>query len=189
MSLIILTLLLILLLIFSLFMAVCTIDNFWRTLVARQAPFVPIPQKVIPHIIDAIGIHEKSIVYDLGCGDARVLMACYEKYPTASYKGIDIALIPRMLAWFHLKRIQKPHTISVRKGDFFKEDISDATHIFVYLFPNVMNDLLPKFQRECVKGTRIVSCDFQFQDKEPIEIIDLHRPRHALGRKIYVYEV
>ncbi|MBI2645189.1 hypothetical protein HYW94_03400 [Candidatus Uhrbacteria bacterium] len=189
MSLIIATIFLIILLGISVLMAVCTIDNFWRTVVVQNAPFVPVPKKIIPHIVNALHINQGSMVYDLGCGDARILAACHAQYPAAFYQGIDVAFLPRFLAWIRLQNIQKPHTITIRKGNFFKEDISDATHIFVYLFPKVMDDLLPKFQKECKKGTRIVSCDFQFKHKDPVETIDLRRSEHALGRRLYVYEM
>lgn len=184
-----LTVLLTILLGIALLMAVNMIDKFWNVIVVRHAPFVPIPQKVVSHIVDALQICDASTVYDLGCGDARVLTACHARYPNASFKGIEVALLPRMLAWFRLKGIRKPHTISIRKGNFFQANISDATHIFVYLFPKVMDDLLLKFQKECKKGTRIVSCDFQFRHKDSVETIDLHRPSHVLGRRIYVYEI
>jgi hypothetical protein len=189
MTLIFFTILLIILFGASVFMLVCMVDNFWRTIIIQHAPFVPIPQCVVPHIVHALAIQEGSTVYDLGCGDSRVLAACYRHQPHAVYKGLDTALLPRILSWIRLKRIKKPHTISIRNKNFFHEDISDATHIFIYLFPKVMDDLLPKFQKECKKGTRIVSCDFQFQHKEPIKIIDLQRSKNVLGKYLYMYEI
>jgi len=189
MNLLLFTALLIILLGITFFVLIYIIENAWRTIIIQDAPFVPIPQQVIPHIVSALAIPKGSTVYDLGCGDARILTACYKQQPQAIYKGLDTAIVPRTLSWIRLKGIQKPHTISIRGKNFFHEDISDATHIFVYLFPKVMNDLLPKFQKECKKGTRIVSCDFQFQHKEPIQIIDLHRSKNVLGRYLYIYEI
>lgn len=173
----------------GIFVAAYTLENFWRTVIAQHAPFVPIPQKVVSPIVDALRIRDGSVVYDLGCGDARVLAESYTRHPRAQYKGLEVATLPLILSWLKLKSIKKPHTISVRRKDFFKENLSDATHIFVYLFPHVMDNLLPKFQKECKPGTRIVSCDFQFKDKVPIETIDLHRSPRVLGKYIYVYEI
>jgi len=60
--------------------------------------------------------------------------------------------------------------------------------IFTYLNPNIMDDLLTKFDKELKPGTRLVSLSFKFTGKQPINEIDLKRSKYKLGRKIYVYQ-
>ena len=188
MQLILFIALLIFLLGLAISVAVYTIENFWRAIITQDAPFVPVPKKIIPHIVRALRLNKGDVMYDLGCGDARILTACYTDQPYASYKGMDVAFVPRVLAWLRLRKIKGRHSISIYKSNFFERDISDATHIFVFLLPSVMDNLLQKFQKECKPGTRVVSCDFPFKKKEPLEIIDLHRSARVLGRYLYIYE-
>lgn len=153
-----------------------------------SAPFVPIPEEVLPEIVAALKMKEGGIVYDLGCGDGRVLAACFGSEPRASYMGIEKNFFAWVLAKKRFWFLGNPRNIKILKKNFFHEDLSSATHIFTYLFPKPMENLLPKFQKELRSGTRVVSCDFSFQKKEPVEVIDLRRPKNSLAHKLYIYE-
>ena len=159
----------------------------WGIFTAR-APFVPIPKEVLPEIVRALKIKAGDVIYDLGCGDGRVLAACYQSEPRANYTGIE----KNFLAWTLAKKrfwfLGNPPNIKIFRKNFFQADLSAATRVFTYLFPKPMNELLPKFQKELRPGTRVVSCDFIFKEKESVEIIDLHRSKNQLARRLYVYE-
>lgn len=159
----------------------------WSLIVTR-APFVPIPKEIIPRIIEALKIGDDSVVYDLGCGDGRVLVGGYQVNPRARYVGIDKTLIPIAAAGVNLWLKKLNGKIKIYKKNFFKSDLSDATHIFTYLFPEIMQDLLSKLERELRPGARLVSCDFKFQNKKPARVINLGRAPHQLGHNLYVYE-
>lgn len=155
-----------------------------------KVPFVPVPNSILKDIYKALEVKEGSIVYDLGCGEGRVLFYISRLIPNAKYIGIENSTFPlilaRLRAWWHGKTTRTE--IQIINQDFFKHDLSDATHIFTYLYPNVMDDLLPKFDNELKKGTKLVSVTFKFTTKQPIREIDLGRGKYKLARKIYVYE-
>ncbi|HCU01585.1 TPA: hypothetical protein DIC62_02175, partial [Candidatus Nomurabacteria bacterium] len=88
--------------------------------------------------------------------------------------------------WF-FKRKNKSN-ISIIGKDFFDVNLSDATHIFTYLYPNVMDDLIPKLDKELKSGTRLISASFRFTGRREIEEIDLKRNNYQLAKKVYVYE-
>lgn len=157
------------------------------TLFRKQAPFVPLPKAVIPKVLQALQIKDNNIVYDLGCGDGRILIAAWQKNPKACYFGIEKSFLPRFLASWHLRKIYRPQNISIVKGDFCKKNLSGATHIFTYLFPEIMNQLLPKLQAELQPGACLISCDFPFKNKPASKIIDLKRRPRDLGHKLYIY--
>lgn len=161
----------------------------WSSIRAK-VPFVTIPSKTLSEIEKALNINENSVVYDLGCGDGRVLFYLHKHNPKAKYIGIENSPFPFLLAsvrnWWH-KRKYKSGIVLLKK-DFFTKDLSDATHIFTYLYPNVMDDLLPKFDKEFKRGTKLVSASFCFTTKRDAKEIDLHRGKYQLARKIYVYE-
>lgn len=181
--LIIILFLLVILLLFFVFVFVL----FCWSLVTTRAPFIPVPNEVLPDIIKALELKDNSVVYDLGCGDARVLQSCFTFQPKARCVGIEKDLIPYWIAKRRLR--QKQNTaIKIIRQNFFKHNLSEATHIFLYLFPELMNDLLPKLKAELKPGTRLVSCSFSFKDKEPVGRIDLNRSKGMLARELYIYE-
>ncbi|MFH1078517.1 MAG: class I SAM-dependent methyltransferase [Patescibacteria group bacterium] len=158
------------------------------SLAFTDAPFVPIPPDVLPHIVAALELTDGSNMYDLGSGDGRVLFSCWANRSGASYVGIDIALAPTWFARWRRYRLGNPDAIRILRRDILTTDLSNATHVFTYLFPGLMEKLLPKLQRELKLGTRLVSCDFPFTHKEPVKVIDLQRPERSRGRKLYVYQ-
>ncbi len=161
----------------------------WGNMTAK-VPFVGVPSKVLHEIEKALDINDDSVVYDLGCGDGKVLFYLYKKNPKATYIGIENSSFPTILAktrnWWHKKF--NTSKIEIIKKDFFEVDLSNATHIFTYLYPSLMDDLLPKLDKELKSGTKLVSASFHFTTKKEIKEIDLKRGRYQLTNKIYVYE-
>jgi cyclopropane fatty-acyl-phospholipid synthase-like methyltransferase len=161
----------------------------WTGLRAR-VPYVPVPSKTLNEIQKALGVTDSSVLYDLGCGDGKVLFHVARSVPRAKYVGIENNIFPIILAnikaWWH--KWHRGTDVKIVSKDFFKEDFSDATHIFTYLYPVVMDDLLPKFDTMLKPGTRLVSASFKFTQKQPIQEIDLGRGKYSLARKLYVYE-
>jgi SAM-dependent methyltransferase len=153
-------------------------------------PFIPVPESILPNIYKALDVKEGSVVYDLGCGDARVLIYGARRVPEASYIGIEnnpfSVLFARVAVWWQMRTGKK--NVQIIKKDFFTEDLSKATHIFTYLYPNIMDDLLQKFEKELAPGTRLVSIAFRFTQKPAIAEIDLERRSYQRAHKIYIYE-
>jgi hypothetical protein len=161
---------------------------FWESsLIFTRAPFIPSPAEIAPQIIEALELDEKSVLYDLGCGEGHILLEGESKQPAAQFVGIERSWVPYLAAYFKSRDKEHPNLKFIRSS-FFKCDLSPANRVFVYLFPGLMNDLLPKLQKELKPGTRLVSCDFEFKDKQPIKVIDLGRPKKSLGRRLLVYQ-
>jgi ubiquinone/menaquinone biosynthesis C-methylase UbiE len=152
-----------------------------------RAPFIPISQKVLADIVAALELEDDSVMYDLGSGDGRVVFAVAQARPSVKAIGVERSFFPYILS--HIEKRRKNLTnADFKRANFFDVQVGDATHIFLYLFPGLMNALLPKFEKELKPGSRVVSCDFKFKDKQPVKVIDLHRKNFDLGRKIYIYE-
>lgn len=156
----------------------------------NKVPFVSASNAVLKDVSSALEIKDDSVVYDLGCGDGRVLFYLFGVNQKAKYIGIENNLFPIILARFmiFLNKKKFKNNVEIINKDFFKQDLSDATHIFTYLYPHIMDELLPKFQKEFKPGTRLVSLSFKFAGKTPTKEIDLKRNKYKLGRKIYVYQ-
>ncbi len=158
--------------------------------IRAKVPFIPVSNNILGDIYKALEIKDGSTVYDLGCGEGRVLFYCSKLSPKAKYIGIENSLFPLLLArfrgWWHTKTTGTK--IEIINQNFFERDLSDATHVFTYLYPNVMDDLITKFDRELKPGTKLVSVSFKFTQKQPKLAIDLNRGKYKLARHIYVYE-
>lgn len=150
-----------------------------------DAPFVTIPDGIVEDIIRSLKLGPKSVLYDLGCGDARVLLTAIQTYPDIHAIGIEKAWWPYGLAKWKTRRYKN---IIIRRDDIFTADISDATHIFLYLYPRVLTKLFPKIWTECKHGTIMASCDFECHGQRPKEIIELHSTDSKRGKKLYIYE-
>jgi SAM-dependent methyltransferase len=160
---------------------------FFITPFFSRVPFIPVRKKVLGDIIRALDISNKGVLYDLGCGNGRVLFALSKVYKDLYCIGIEKAPFPFLLAKIH-NLIFPNKKVSILYGDLFKINVSPATHIFLYLLPPVMNSLLPKLERELKPGTRVVSCDFQFKNKKTSLVLDLKGKSYQLNRKLYVYD-
>jgi len=130
-----------------------------------EAPFVPSDIKKSEEIADALDVGKEDTFYDLGSGDARILVACYQAQPQAKYIGFEKDIIPYLWSKFRLWRMGLLKNITVYRRDFFHEDLSKATHIFTYLGPKQMGKLETKFEKELKKGAKLVSLKFKLPNK------------------------
>lgn len=101
-------------------------------------------------------VGKKDIVYDLGCGDGRVLILAAKEFG-AKGVGIEIDPLRVFLSRFLIRYYGVADKVVIRKANFFNHDLSGATVVFVYLVPRALTQLMPKLLRELRKGARIVS--------------------------------
>lgn len=179
--------LLIFLILFIIYVINSIILGYRRKKVGDYAPFIPLSNLVVDIVAKIFEMKDGDVFYDLGCGDGRVVKACSVAYPKAKCIGIERDFVPYTLARINTRNISK-NRLEILKKDIFHSDISDATHIFTYLFPALLDKLLPKLEKELKSGTILVSVDFKFSKKEHEEVIDLGRPLWKLGRKVYIYK-
>lgn len=133
-------------------------------------------------IAEALELTEESVLFDLGCGDARVLVACHKTQPKAGFAGFEKDFVPYFWAKFRLRMMGLSKKIKIRKKDFFDADFSRATHVFCYLVPKQVEKIRPKLEKEIPPGGKVFSLRFAFENKIPQRTIQLGK------EKLYVYE-
>jgi trans-aconitate methyltransferase len=150
-----------------------------------RAPFVPTRPEVLKEIMGVIGtLPAGSVLYDLGCGDARMLVGIAKRNPDAQFTGIELQFVPYLIAKFRTRGMN----IAIKRGLFEKYDISDATHVYAYLYPNVMDQLLPKFEKELHPGAVVYSLDFPISKRKEDRSISLtSRQSNKLGKELFIY--
>lgn len=146
-------------------------------------PYLPISKKTFPFIKQSLNLNSESVFYDLGCGDGKVVDYISRAYPNVKCVGIEKSWLPYWLAKF---RNRNNLNVIIGRRNFFLEDLSAATHIYLYLFPVLMPKLLEKFKTELKFGTVVLSCDFTFPNIAPIESIKTGKPP-GFGGTIYKY--
>ena len=158
--------------------------------IKNKVPFVTASNGVLGDVEKAFIIRDDSVIYDLGCGDGRILFYLSALHPKAKFVGIENSIFPVLLArvgsYFNYKKTG--NRVEIIKGDIFKQDLSNATCVFTYLYPTMMDELLPKFEKEFKPGTQLVSLSFQFRSMKSSKEIDLGRSNFQLGRKLFVYQ-
>ena len=118
------------------------------------APWLPTKGADVPRMIDLAGVKAGDVVYDLGCGDGRLVFAAAQKGARAI--GIEIFILPYLYA--KIKSFFVPGS-QIRYGDFFGRKINDATVVFVFLLDHSYKRIMKKFEAELKPGSRVVvSC-------------------------------
>lgn len=150
----------------------------------RYVPFVPTERKVIKKMIEAANLKDGQKVYDLGCGDGRLLIEAMKKKNIKAH-GVEINRFINALAKFRIWRSGKKANI-IHKN-FFQISLKESDVIFCYLFPKVMQKLKMKFQEELNAGTMVISYCFPINDWVPVRTIQTRedKPKNFL---IYVYQ-
>ncbi len=137
-------------------------------LTVLDVPFVPTPMSVVDAMLDMAKVTSKDLVYDLGCGDGRIVIRAAERFGARGV-GVDLNPVRVKEAQAAARRAGRAIESKVRfeVGDVFKFDFSPATVVTMYLLPSVNLKLRPRIFKELKPGTRIVSHDFDMGDWEP----------------------
>ncbi len=135
---------------------------------ARQLDvwYVPTPHQIVERMLDVAGVRTGDVVYDLGCGDGRMVIAAARKFAT---RGVGVDLDPQRIreARANAKAAGVEHLVTFEVGDMFKTDIREATVVMLYLLPELNRRLKPKLLAELRPGARVVSHDFDMGKEWP----------------------
>jgi len=126
------------------------------------------------------GVHRGDVLYDLGCGDGRIPIAA-SRLSGARSVGIDIDPVRIETSLRSARRQGVLDRVTFRHEDFFDADISEATVVTLFLWPEVTLALRSKLRRDLRPGTRVVSYFWEIGDWMPEKEIAVD------GRPIYLW--
>jgi SAM-dependent methyltransferase len=143
--------------------------------------FVPTREPVIEAMLDTAGVGPNDIVYDLGCGDGRIVVAAAKRGARAV--GIDID--PQRITEARQRAADEGVTdkVTFLEQDLFQSDIREATVVTLYLLPSLNVKLRPMLMEQLRPGTRIVSHDFDMGDWKPEKTVE------ADGKTVYFWTI
>ena len=153
---------------------------------APDVPYEPTPRHIVVEMLTLAKVGRDDIVYDLGCGDGRIVIAAVKEYGA---RGVCVDIDPQRIRESRANAEQAGVAERIRflNQDLFETDISDATVVTLFLFPDVNLRLRPKLLRDLRPRTRVVSYVHDMGDWTPQETRTVQSSRGS--RKVYLWIV
>lgn len=144
--------------------------------------YVPTPVAVVDKMLELANVQANDLIYDLGSGDGRIVIAAAQKYGA---RGIGIEIDPKRIqaANENAKKAGVSDRVQFLQQDLFQTDFSNATVVTLYLLPRLNLKLRPKLLQELKPGTRVVSHAFDMGEWKPEQVVEVE------GRTIYYWVV
>jgi precorrin-6B methylase 2 len=156
-----------------------------------DVPFVPTTPEAVQAMLKLADVKKTDIVYDLGCGDGRIVVAAAKSFGA---RGVGIDINPQRVAEAN-ENVQKAGVqdrVRIVEGDLFTADIHEATVVTLFLLSAVNEKLRPKLLQDLRPGTRVVSNTFRMGDWKPEKTITLDDPNGQesyLSHTLYLWTI
>jgi tRNA G10 N-methylase Trm11 len=133
-----------------------------------EVPYVPTPPAVVDAMLDAAGVTKNDVVYDLGCGDGRIVIAAAKRFGA---RGLGVDVDPKLIAEAkaNADAAGVSDKVTFRVEDLYDTDLRGASVIALYLLPSMNRRLVPKLRAELKPGSRIVSNSFDMGSAWPAD--------------------
>lgn len=137
-----------------------------REPVNPEVPYVPTREDVMNEMFKMAGVGKNDVVYDLGCGDGRIVIAAAKQFGA---RGVGVDIDPQRIEESNenARKAGVTDRVSFIEGDLFEAEIGKATVVTLYLLPSVNLRLRPKLLKELKPGTRVVSHNYDMGDWKP----------------------
>ena len=154
-----------------------------------DVPYVATTDAAVRAMLRLADVKRKDVVYDLGCGDGRIVIAAAREYGA---HGVGIDIDPQRIkeANDNARKAGVERLVRFEEKDIFQADIHDATVVTLFLREDFNLRLRPKLLKELKPGARIVSNTFDMYDWKPDNQLTIGDPSAELfSRKLYLWTV
>jgi SAM-dependent methyltransferase len=136
-----------------------------ETPVRPEVPWVASEMAIVNAMLDTAGVGPNDVVYDLGCGDGRIVINAAQR----GARGVGVDIDPKLIrdAQRLAQRAGVADRVTFAVQDLFETDLRPATVVALYLSPDLNLRLRPKLLKDLRPGSRIVSHDFDMGDWRP----------------------
>jgi SAM-dependent methyltransferase len=148
--------------------------------------YVPTPHHVVAEMLRLVAVQPADVVYDLGCGDGRVVITAAKQY---NARGVGVDIDPERIeeSRANARQAGVVNRVKFLQQDLFETDIREATVVTLYLLPQLNRQLSPKLLSDLRPGTRVVSHDFDMGDWQPDKVI--HVPGSSYEHTVYYWVI
>jgi SAM-dependent methyltransferase len=149
------------------------------------APFVPSPMDVVERMLTLAKVGPNDVVYDLGCGDGRIVVAAAQNFGA---RGVGVDIDAKLIneAEANARKAGVENRVKFLLEDAMTVDVSDATVVTLYLLSASNVKLRPILTKQLRRGARIVSHSFAIGDWEP-DVVDSFRDTAGTSRTLYLW--
>ena len=130
----------------------------------KDVPYVPTLPEIVDEMLRLANVGKNDVVYDLGCGDGRLVIAAVKKFGAKRGVGVDIDPQRIKESNENAQAAGVQNRVKFVEQDLFKTNIREATVVTLYLLPEINLRLRPKLLAELRPGTRVVSNSFDMGD-------------------------
>ena len=133
--------------------------------------YEPTPRAVVETMLDLAQVVKGDVVYDLGCGDGRIVVAAAKR----GASGIGIEIDPRLVEWAQANVLAERvgDSVQIRNQDLFLTDLAPASVIALYILPAMNERLRPILFRDLKVGARVVANGFEVPGWKPDRVVDV----------------
>lgn len=133
--------------------------------------YVPTPHEVVAKMLEMAKVSKDDLVYDLGCGDGRIVVTAAKKF---GCKAMGFDIDPKRIAEAkeNVEKNKVGKLVTIEQKDIFELDLSKANVITLYLLPSLNVKLIPQLEK-LKPGSRIVSHDFDMRGVEPDQKVEV----------------
>jgi ubiquinone/menaquinone biosynthesis C-methylase UbiE len=150
------------------------------------APKVSSPQVIVDRMLDLAEVKPGETVYDLGCGDGRILISAAKRFHA---KGVGVEISANLVKQTNdtLRRENLENEISIQQGHLMDADLSSADVVTLYLETGSNEMIRPNLEKYLKPGARVVSHDFEIRGWKPVKVDKIHA--YNRNHTIYLYQV
>ena len=157
-----------------------------------EVPYVPTPEEVVMEMLKMAGVTRNDIVYDLGCGDGRIVITAAKVFGA---RGVGVDIDPNLIRQSNenARKAGVADRVKFIEQDLFETDIREATVVALYLLPELNLQLRPSLLRDLKPGSRIVAHEFDMGDWKPDNMAKVpkvklyYHPRVPYEKDTYFY--
>jgi tRNA G37 N-methylase Trm5 len=147
--------------------------------------FVPTPQEVVDKMLEVAEVKKGDTVYDLGCGDGRIVVTAARKY---GVKAVGFDIDPQRIkeSKENVEKNKVGDLVDIRQEDIFTLDLAKANVITLYLLPSLNVKLMPQLEK-MKPGSRIVSHNFDMRGAKPKKVIKVTPKDSGVEHTVYLW--
>ncbi len=152
---------------------------------ALDVIFVATPQDVVDKMLELVEVKKEDLLYDLGCGDGRIVVTAAKKYGCRAV-GYDLDPDRVKESIENVEKNEVEDLVEIEQKDIFTLDLSEADVITLYLLPSLNVRLIPQLEK-LKPGSRIVSHSFDMEGVKPDKVVKLTSSEDQAEHTIYLW--
>ena len=149
--------------------------------------YVPTPRNVVKKMLSLADVKKSDLVYDLGCGDGRIVVLAAKQYGCHAV-GFDVDPKRIKASLENVKKNKVEDLVEIKQQDIFQLDLSSANVVTLYLLPELNVKLIPQLEK-LKPGSRIVSHDFDMKGVKPDEVVEIRSKEGDTRHTIYLWTI